>query len=148
MPLPAGAPDPSGSELSTPVVRGSNVAVVYSIGGQPGATAIVTSSDGGRSWRSQLIPGAHRYWNVDLVDPTHWRATDGTVFTATDDAGAHWRTSTPPVAMKSPDGIMFTPEFLTPLVGWAVPGRTSNGGALVQTVDGGVTWTPVNVPGN
>ena len=47
VPFPAGAPDPSGSGLGPPVVQGSGVAMVLTIGGRPGATAIVTSSNGG-----------------------------------------------------------------------------------------------------
>jgi photosystem II stability/assembly factor-like uncharacterized protein len=143
VPLPAGASQPEGSGLSPPVVQGSNIATVLTLGGRPGGTAICTSSDGGQSWRSQLIPGAPRYWNVALADPVHWRATDGTVFMATDDAGAHWRTSTPAVTLKDELGNALTLKFLSPSLGWASPGV--NGGQLWQTVDGGVTWNPVTI---
>lgn len=143
VPLPAGASQPVGSGLSPPVVQGSNVATVLTIGGPPGGTAICTSTDGGRSWRSQLIPGAPKNWNVDLIDPTHWRVTDGSVFMVTDDAGAHWRTSTPAVTLKDELGNALTLKFLSPLAGWAVPGP--DGGPFWRTADGGATWRPVTI---
>ncbi len=55
----------------------------------PGDAAIDTSSDGGRSWQVHSLPAASSglYWSVDLIDPSHWRATDGDVIVSTDDAG-------------------------------------------------------------
>ena len=62
---------------------------------------------------------------------------------ATDDAGAHWRTSTPAIALKDSDGRPFTLKFLSPSLGWAVP--TPSGGRLWWTTDGGLTWKPVTI---
>lgn len=145
IPLPPGTPKPAGAGLSRPAVRGSNLAVAESIGGT-GATVIATSSNNGQSWKSQLISSSTQPWNVDLIDPTHWRLTNGTELMATDDAGAHWRTSTLTVAMNGPGtfGLADTLDFLTPLQGWAMPG-TDGGGPFWWTDNGGATWKPVKI---
>ena len=141
--LPADAPMPEGEGLGVPVVDGSDVALAVEVGGQPGATAIATSTDGGHSWRAQLVPGPPRFWNVDIIDPTHWRLTNGTLLMSTDDAGAHWRRWTPRVPLHGADGVALTLDFLSPLAGWAIAG--ANGGPMWWTTDGGTTWRPVVV---
>jgi photosystem II stability/assembly factor-like uncharacterized protein len=141
--LPIGVTGDSGSGLGTPVVQGTDVAMTLNIWGRPGATAIASSSDGGTTWRTQLVPGATRQWAVDLIDPTHWRLADGTVLVATDDAGNHWRTTTPNVNMKDSYGALAELKFLSTDVGWAIPGP--NGGALSWTTDGGATWKPIKI---
>jgi len=143
VPVPTGAPVPEGEGLTTPVVAGAEVALAVEIGGRPGATAIDVSPDGGMTWRTQWVPGAPQSWSVDLVDPTHWRLTDGTVLLATDDAGAHWRRWTPSIALQGTLDTDSTLDFLSPLVGWAVP--SVNGGTLWWTVDGGSSWTAVRI---
>jgi len=64
--------------------------------------------------------------SVDLIDPTHWRITNGTALLATDDARAHWRSWSSPVNMTGSFGGIDTLDFLSPLFGWAVP--AVNGG--------------------
>jgi hypothetical protein len=54
---------------------------------------------------------------ADLIDPTHWRLTNGTVLMATDDAGAHWRRWTPTVTMHGEDGVVLTLDFVSALTG-------------------------------
>jgi photosystem II stability/assembly factor-like uncharacterized protein len=139
--LPNDAPVPEGEGLGVPVVDGSDAALAVQDGGQPGATAIATSTDGGHTWRSQLVPGDRQFWNVDLIDPSHWRLTNGTVLMATDDAGAHWRRWTPTVTMRGEDGVVLTLDFVSALTGWAVAG--ADGGPVWWTTDGGTTWQPV-----
>jgi photosystem II stability/assembly factor-like uncharacterized protein len=128
VPLPPGAPAPEGEGLGAPAVDWPDLAVALSIGGPPGATAIATSSDGGASWHAQLVPGPPKLWSVDLIDPTSWRLTDGTLLMATDDAGQHWRTWKPPVTMKGTLGTALTLRLLSRDLGWAIP--DSNGGPL------------------
>lgn len=144
-PLPPGTPAPQGAGLSAPVAQGSHLAVSETIDGRPGATIIATSVNDGQSWTSQLMPKSSQPWNIDLIDPTHWRLTNGTQLMATDDAGAHWRTWTPTVAMQSSGtyGVADQLDFLTPSDGWAVPGP--DGGPFWWTDDGGTTWKPVQV---
>ncbi len=148
VPLPPGAPMPDGEDLSAPVVAGPDVALTMGIGGRPGAFAIATSSDDGATWTSRLVPASTppvspQVGSVDLIDPTHWRVTNGTVLMATDDGGAHWRSWPSPVSMKGALGAFDTLDFLSPLVGWAVPGV--NGGPMWWTTDGGISWKPVTV---
>lgn len=145
VPLPPGAPTPQGEGLSLPVVAGPELALSIDIGGPPGAraTAIATSSDGGASWHSQLIPGPAQYWSVDLIDPTHWRATNGRVLLASNDAGRRWRSKTLPEPVTGPAGTLPSLDFISPTFGWALPG--ANGGPFWWTSDGGATWKPVTI---
>ena len=144
VPLPPGRSTPGGEGLGVPAVAGHDLASALSIGGLRGTiTGIATSQDGGVTWHAQLVPGPRRYWNVDLIDPTHWRLTDGSVVMVTDDAGRHWSTWKPAIAMKDSLGTPLTLEFLSPTLGWAVPGP--NGGPFWWTEDGGLTWKPLEV---
>jgi photosystem II stability/assembly factor-like uncharacterized protein len=143
MPLPKGAPTPAGEGLSAPVVTGSDIAVALVIDGNPGATGIATSSNGGRSWRARLVPGPPEHWRVDLIDAQHWRLTDGTVLLATEDGGRHWRRSRPARTMRGSLGTPLTLEFLSLRLGFAVP--DGNGGPLWWTRDGGKTWRPLKI---
>jgi photosystem II stability/assembly factor-like uncharacterized protein len=143
VPLPSGAPTPEGEGLSAPVVTGSDIAVAVEIDGNPGATAIATSSNGGRSWRATLVPGPREHWRVDLIDAQHWRLTDGSILLATDDGGRHWRRSRPAQTMKDSIGTPLTLTFLSPRLGFAVP--DGNDGPLWWTRDGGKTWKPVKI---
>ena len=145
IPLPAGTATPAGAGLSQPAVQGSNLAVAETIGGSP-ATVIAASANNGQSWKSQLISSPTQAWNVDLIDPAHWRLTNGDEIMATDDAGAHWRTWTPTAAMKGPGtfGGADRFDFLTPLQGWALPG-SDGGGPFWWTDDGGTAWKPVKI---
>lgn len=140
VPPPPGAPTGEGQGFDTPVVDGQSLAMVYQLGR---VAAVATSSDGGTTWKSQLLPRPLDNWIVDLIDPSHWRLTNGTEVMATDDAGAHWRTSTPAVPLiSSPYGEPDNLDFLTPLEGWAVPG---DGGPVCWTDDGGTTWMPLQI---
>jgi photosystem II stability/assembly factor-like uncharacterized protein len=141
-PFPAWAAPPEGEGLSVPAVDGKDVAIVDLGGLGPGGGAIDTSSDGGRSWRVHPLPTASsgQYWYVDLVDPTHWRATDGDVILSTDDAGAHWRRWTPAISMHDQYGTLEL-NFISPEIGSA--SDPSDRTPLWSTTDGGMTWTKV-----
>ena len=73
-----------------------DVAIVH-LGGGPGGGSI-DHELGQRplvAYPSAASGAYARLWNVDLIDPTHWRATDGDVIVSTDDAGARWNRWTP-----------------------------------------------------
>lgn len=142
VPPPAGAPRDAGQGFDPPAVSGDDLATVFHLGPD---TAVASSTDGGNTWASQLVPQPLDHWNVDLIDPTHWRLANGTEIMATDDAGDHWRTWTPEVPMKSSGtyGEVDKLDFLNPLQGWAVPGP--DGGPAWETHNGGTTWTPVHI---
>jgi photosystem II stability/assembly factor-like uncharacterized protein len=145
VPLPKRLPTPpAGEGLSLPAVSGSRLALSVDIGGSShGATAIATSANGGKSWRSRLVPGPLRYWKANLIDVQHWRLTDGTTLLATDNAGRHWRSRKPAVTMKDTVGAPLRLEFLSPSLGFAVP--DGNGGPLWWTRDGGANWKPATI---
>jgi len=144
IPLPAGSSG-QGEYLGVPAADGQDVAVEVATGPQggpgPGPTSVAVSRDDGVVWTVRAVPGSPELWNVDLIDPTHWRLDDGATFLSTDDGGASWRSSTPRVEMKGPMGIPLGLDFLSGLVGFAVPG--ANGGPLWWTVDGGASWKRV-----
>jgi photosystem II stability/assembly factor-like uncharacterized protein len=143
VPFAATADLSEGVGLSTPAVDGADIAVVDLGGLGSGASGIATSSDGGSSWRIHLLPAApaHGYWNVDLIDPTHWRATDGSVIISTDDAGLRWNRWTPPVSMLGQVNTPLVLDFISPQIGSASePGGRD---PLWSTTDGGKTWTKV-----
>jgi photosystem II stability/assembly factor-like uncharacterized protein len=142
VPFSASADLSEGVGLSVPAVAGQDVAVVDLGGLGPGASAINTSSDGGKSWRLHPLPAppSGHYWNVDLIDPTHWRATDGDVIISTDDAGMHWQRWTPAVSMHDQYGTLEF-DFISPEVGSA--SDPADRTPLWSTTDGGKTWAKI-----
>jgi photosystem II stability/assembly factor-like uncharacterized protein len=143
VPLPQGAPTPAGEGLTAPVITGSDIAVAILIAGNPGATAIATSSNGGGSWRARLVPGPPKQWRVDLLDLKHWRLSDGDRLLASDDGGRHWRRWQPERTMKDSVGAPLELNFLSPSLGFALP--VANAGPLWWTRDGGTSWQPVQI---
>jgi photosystem II stability/assembly factor-like uncharacterized protein len=149
VPFPGGATPSDGEGLSLPAVDGPKLAVVDLGGFGPGATAITTSADGGKTWHTHPMPGppTNGYWNVDLIDPTHWRATDGHVIAASDDAGEHWRQWTPNVGLRGQYQTPLTLHFLNPLIGWAADNPAGNQPQW-STTDGGLVWKNVIIQGS
>ncbi len=130
------------SALRLQLARTSRFVDVGGLG--PGASAIDTSTDGGRSWRVHALPAAPQdsYWNVDLVDITHWRATEGSVIMSTDDAGGHWQRWTPIPSMRDQYGTLEL-DFISAVVGTA--SNPADRTPLWSTTDGGRTWTKVAI---
>jgi len=142
--FPPGLHTDSGAGVFSPVlVAGSDVTMVANFSGRPTYTAICTSTDNGQTWHTHVVPDPTKAWEVDLIDPTHWRLNDGKTLTATDDAGQHWRTTTLHVNMKDATGTPLTLHFLSLDLGWAVP--SANGGPLWWTTDNGVHWKPITI---
>jgi photosystem II stability/assembly factor-like uncharacterized protein len=129
--------------MTQPAAAGSEVAVALTLDGEHGVAAVATSADGGGTWRTQVVPGLRQPAIVDVIDPTHWIGTDGTVLVATDDGGSEWRRWKPAAAMKDAQGIPLTLDFLSPTLGWAV--SRDAGGPLRWTTDGGRTWAPFTI---
>jgi photosystem II stability/assembly factor-like uncharacterized protein len=147
VPLPPHGAIDDGSGFGVPVVRGSEIALTATVPGRPGVIGVDVSADGGATWRSASLPDPTKQWVIDLVDPTHWRMTDGKELTATDDAGAHWRPMTPPPLAHDPAGTLLrvdSLDFLTPQLGWASQGP--GGAPLWWTRDSGNSWQPVSIP--
>jgi photosystem II stability/assembly factor-like uncharacterized protein len=144
IPRPAAMSKPEDGGLHAPTVDGADVTLAVDVCcGVRGTTAIVTSDDGGRSWRTISVPGPLGYRSTALIDARQWRVTDGSRVSATDDGGKTWRTWTPDARLKDEVGSPLNLMFLTPSLGFAVP--DGNGGQLQQTSDGGMTWKPVKI---
>jgi hypothetical protein len=129
--------------MGPPTVVGNEVAVAVSFDASSGVSAVATSADGGRTWRTQVVPGLRQPAIVDLIDPTHWIGTDGTVLVSSHDGGTHWKRWKPAVAMRDASGTPLMLDFLSPTLGWAV--SRDGGGPLWWTTDGGRTWMPIAV---
>jgi len=146
LPLPPGFVPPYGDGFSTeaPVFDGSQVTVPieFAVGGPPLPrirVVVYRSDDDGASWH--LVPLPSRISTFpDVIDAAHWIATEGTTLTATADAGRHWRTWRPDVRLVDHIGEPMRLQFLTPLVGWALP---LAGGTTLTTTDGGLRWKPL-----
>jgi photosystem II stability/assembly factor-like uncharacterized protein len=147
VPLPSGTTTLDyGSQLGEPVAVGARVALSVQIDGPTvttETTAIATSTNGGMTWKTQVVPDAHGHWSVDLVTPSVWILSDGRRLMATDDAGVHWRSWVSPVKMADTVGEVLTLHFLTARTGWAVP--SADGGPFWWTTDGGAEWRPILV---
>ena len=124
------------------------------------------STDGGRTWTLETLPGCQEgcgtNLSVSFVDPEHGFAMYGPVQSgptqlfATDDGGAAWvqRGELPDLGGISAGGPVPGAEtvFSSLVDGWAVTGptfdsngqSTSLGGALYRTTDGGVSWSLVS----
>jgi hypothetical protein len=129
--------------MGLPTVVGNEVAVAVSFDGSSGASVVATSADGGQTWRTQVVPGLRQPAIVDLIDPTHWIGTDGTILVSSHDGGTHWKRWKPAVAMRDASGTPLMLDFLSPTLGWAV--SRDAGGPLWWTTDGGRTWMPIAV---
>lgn len=93
------------------------------------------TTDGGRTWTPTTPVTANVY---AVVDPSHIVASDGSSIDATSDGGLHWRTIRPNVSLKGLTRL----DFVSPTKGWAIVG-----GRLLETADGGATWSAANAQG-
>ena len=125
----------------------------------PGTTYASTTRDGGSHWSEPIKLSTEA--SLTFVDASNWVGwpyTGGWMTTA--DAGQHWNTTPNAASFGGPPVVNagLPPSFpgrwvyfRSPAVGWAyvaedAPGGGSSGVALYQTVDGGVSWTPLSLP--
>jgi photosystem II stability/assembly factor-like uncharacterized protein len=103
----------------------------------------VTSFDGGASWTyTNLPPGTPvgTYPSYGYQDSLHWWAVEGNVLYKSSDAGQSWTR----IADAIPSGLNFLRVF-DARTAWARPDPLLSSG-LTLTSDGGLHWTPANVP--
>jgi photosystem II stability/assembly factor-like uncharacterized protein len=97
-------------------------------------TFLYTSTDGGKTWSSHTMPALIDY--IQFLKPgVGWFAGGGRVY-LTEDSGQTWQ----PVSGLGGAGQL---NFIDQTAGWMIA-RTGDSIALVQTKDGGATWTQLN----
>jgi photosystem II stability/assembly factor-like uncharacterized protein len=147
--LPCDQPAPT---TSLPLGRIQRLDAVQAIGDTGvvwavGTGAILTTSNGGRSW-ARVWRGTQELGEVDFVNAsTGWALGDG-VLLGTADGGQHWRRLGQPRR-----GPLRQVHFSGPTQGWGVAGGTGQPGqgpqgatSLVHTSDGGRTWSGLAAP--
>lgn len=146
IPLPSDSSPSFGSYLGTPAVRGRDLAIAVTFGTarRPSQLGIATSANGGSTWTLHRVPGRPMHWSVDLIDPSHWRITDGKTITLSDNAGRSWQSLSPHIGLSDSGGFPLRLDFITSEQGWVVP--SGNGGQLWWTHNGGRSWTAPGVP--
>jgi photosystem II stability/assembly factor-like uncharacterized protein len=102
--------------------------------GNSGRGVILSSNDGGASWKKQPTPACGLIMGISFVDTRHgWACAPQSVLRTTD-AGATWTKTT---VLSDPDIGFQAIYFLDARHGWAV----GNEGTIMATTDGGDTWT-------
>ena len=101
------------------------------------APSIVTTSNGGATWRSQDPGTTSQLYCVAFSNVADgWAVGDAGTVVATTDGGAHWAPQTVPAPAA--------PATAAPLIGVASHGvaawAVGADGAIVATTDGGTTW--------
>jgi photosystem II stability/assembly factor-like uncharacterized protein len=93
---------------------------------------IVSTHDGGDSWRPQMSHTVENLFGIDFADPQHgWIVGRSGTVLHTNDGGETWE--------KQPTGIdrhLFKVKALDPQRAWVV----GDWGAILATHDGGKTW--------
>jgi photosystem II stability/assembly factor-like uncharacterized protein len=142
-----------GGFLGVPVLQGRSGAVGCSFAGRTSTHIIVyVTANAGASWHEVVPPGPARGWAVDIITPSHWRLVSGKVILGTDNAGRSWRTIRSNIGNLNPGFAVARPGetlggFVNDDVGWMFSGGVGSNLALWRTIDGGVIWNHVAVPG-
>jgi photosystem II stability/assembly factor-like uncharacterized protein len=107
--------------------------------GNPLATALYTTHDGGTTWSSTVpVPAALPL--LSFADMQHGWASDGTRLYGTSDGGAHWLKLSPDSSFKNIAQL----DFVSATLGWAISSSMPTASTLLKTVDGGRSWTPIS----
>lgn len=155
-PTPPGRPQPSPTPQPGPTPRLAlghvgPLRAVQAIGGTAtafavGKGAILTTSDGGRTW-VRIWQGPQDLHGVDFVSAsTGWAVGDG-ILLCTVDGGRHWRQLGQPTVRP-----LRSVHFSSRSEGWGVAGPDLPGDRqvpatmLVHTRDGGRTWSAQAAP--
>jgi hypothetical protein len=120
--------------------------VVASVIGGYGTTHFFTSFDHGATWKVVVSPpNATPYTSYLYVDDLNWWAMGAGSLYKTSDSGQTW---TRIDASSLLDNWIYSPHLIDATHAWARLTFVSADAntALVVSADGGVTWTPVNVP--
>lgn len=127
-------------------VSASVVWALPALTGTSGSNVVLISIDGGSSWLERTVPmpatGAIRAIAA-LDDQTAWAVGDGGAIFKTADRGVSWASQASGTAMS-----LTSARALDAMTVWAAGTITADGkAAAVRTIDGGTTWSPVEVFG-
>jgi photosystem II stability/assembly factor-like uncharacterized protein len=144
-------PAPAPPTTTLPLGHVGRLDAVQAVGSRTvwavGKGAILTTSNGGRTW-VRVWRGAQELHQVDFVTAsTGWALGDG-ILLGTVDGGQHWRQLGQPRA-----GSLRQVHFSSRTQGWGVAGgagqtdeRSIPATTLVHTSDGGRTWSALPAP--
>ena len=143
--FPTPSPDDPNFDVNLFLLPEAGVLAV--VGGPFGWERAFTSFDGGATWK--LIswpPDPMPFGNFLYVDAKHWWAIRADALFKTSDAGQTWKRVQAPMPL---DGWIYSAHIIDSEHAWAelteptiAPGRS----AVAMSSDGGVTWTPIDVP--
>jgi photosystem II stability/assembly factor-like uncharacterized protein len=151
--LPSNPPQPEPTPPTTtfPLGRIQRLDAVQAVGSTTvwavGKGTILTTSNGGRTWR-RVWRGVQELQEVDFVNTSTGWALGDHLLLGTVDGGQHWRQLGQPRR-----GPLRRVHFSSPTQGWGVAGGTGQPGqgpqgatTLVHTSDGGRTWSVLAAP--
>lgn len=95
------------------------------------------TADRGKSWQKVTVPVDSTLTDVQFFGDLAWIGGYSGVILHSKDAGKTW-TRQPTVGSVSVESVSFADASHGIAVGWA--------GAILRTVDGGVTWEPIKSP--
>lgn len=134
------------SEVS--LLPGSGVLAVVSAA--YGDVTVLVSFDHGASWRVVALPSAHyQIGDLAFVDNRHWWISRWNVLYKTSDAGMSWKSVDTFDPVNLDVWSIGPARVIDSRHAWAEMQSTTSRGAawgLAMPSDGGVHWTPVNVP--
>lgn len=99
---------------------------------------IEITTDGAKTWTQRVITRVN-LWGIDFLDRNTFYCSGNRKVMVTEDGGASWSTLSE-FGDYEPDDCRFI-RFTDRQTGWI-----GTSFSLAQTVDGGKTWLPVNVP--
>jgi photosystem II stability/assembly factor-like uncharacterized protein len=124
------------SFVGAPVTSGPHVAVGFATFA-PTRSLVYVSNDGGRNFTPVQAPFRGRQIVQDLITTTSWKFMWGHTIYETDNAGTTWHSLTSNLDITS---LTWSLNFVNARVGWLT------GSTLWRTLDGGVTWTRLQIP--
>lgn len=117
--------------------------VSRSTGWVVGSDDILATADGGQHWSLVERTSTTQFSSLDFVDAAHGWVVGTNELLVTDDGGRYWQ------ALAEPCPAIDSVDFVSPLNGFAVAGRSGNPAfptAVLATVDGGRSWRRLTTP--
>lgn len=109
---------------------------------------VAVTRDGGESWTAAtVVTGTPALAAVEIVSPfTIWVGTGTGLLFYSNDFGVTWNARTGWTG--SGVGSVKSIDFVNPYVGWMAVNNASPLGAILRTIDGGLSWFVITTPTN